>query len=282
MRAKIWGCRGSIATPGFGTVRYGGNTSCVEVDLEDGTILILDAGTGLLDLGTKIARSEPTSIHLLLTHLHLDHIQGLGFFAPLWQLPHVDLHVWGPRSTDLSLEERIERYLSPPLFPVQFEDARTKPKFHDVPETEWSLGGARISALPVSHPGPTLGYRVEENGASLCYIPDHEPALDGDLGSIDPASISGYGIAREADVLLHDCQFTEDEYPRHLGWGHSSVADTVAFAQACKARKLVMFHHDPMHTDEDLDRMLARATELWGREDGMPVLAHEGLEIDLS
>ena len=282
MQARIWGCRGSLATPGSDTVRYGGNTSCVEVSLDDGTVLILDAGTGLRDLGTKIARSEPTSIHILLTHLHLDHIQGLGFFAPLWRLPHVDLHVWGPRSEDLSLEERIERYLSPPLFPVQFDDARTRPTFHDVPEGEWHVGSVAFTALPVSHPGPTVGYRLEEEGRSLCYIPDHELALQRDSGAVDPRSSSGYGIAKAADVLLHDTQYTEEEYPFHAGWGHSNLADTLTFARACEVGKLVMFHHDPMHTDEYLDQMLGRAQELWGSDEGAPVLAHEGLEIDLS
>ncbi len=281
MRAKIWGCRGSLPTPGSDTTRYGGNTSCVEITLDDGSVAILDAGTGMRDLGLKLARYEPTSIHVLLTHLHLDHIQGLGFFAPLWELPQVDLHVWGPRSDDRSLEARIEKYLSPPLFPVQFDDARTKPTFHDVPEGGWSLGGAQVTALPVSHPGPTLGYRFEMDGSSLCYIPDHEPALDGDVRTADPSSISGYGIARGSDVLLHDCQLTEDEYPTKVGWGHSSIADAVAFAQVCEVGKLVMFHHDPLHRDEDLDAMLVRAQKLWDRDDEQPVLAYEGLEIDL-
>jgi phosphoribosyl 1,2-cyclic phosphodiesterase len=277
LRARIWGCRGSLATPGSDTVRYGGNTSCVEVAQDDGTVVILDAGTGLRDLGTKLAHSEPTSIHILLTHLHLDHIQGLGFFAPLWQLHHVDLHVWGPRSYDLSLEERIERYLSPPLFPVQFDDARTRPTFHDVSQDEWEIGNIRLSALPVTHPGPTVGFRLEENGRSLCYIPDHELALHGDAG--DP--LSGFDIARNADVLLHDAQYTEEEYPFHKGWGHSNVSDTVSFARACDVGTLVMFHHDPMHTDEYLEKMLERARELWGKGDGEPVLAYEGLEIEL-
>ena len=281
MRARVWGCRGSLAAPGAETVRYGGNTSCVEVRLEDGTLLVLDAGTGIRPLGTGLDVAAP--IHLLLTHFHLDHLEGLGFFAPLWH-SDTELHVWGPSSPIHSLQERIARYLSPPLFPVHLSDSPATLVFHDVPDEPWELGSARITATPVVHPGPTLGYRIEEDGASLAYIPDHEPALGLDLDTITSDWLSGFPVADGATVLLHDAQFVEDEYPSRVGWGHSSVAHTVGFARLAGAGELVLFHHDPMRTDDELEALEARATELWFEVGGgapPPRLAFEGMTLSI-
>lgn len=281
MKATIWGCRGSLATPGHSTLRYGGNTSCVELGLGGDEVLVLDAGTGIRGLGLKLAADLPPTIHLLLTHLHMDHIEGLGFFLPLW-LPGVELHIWGPRSPIMSLQDRLERYLSPPLFPVDLSAAPQPPELHDVPDGEFSIGDARILAVPVSHPGPTVGYWIEHGGRSLAYIPDHEPALGKDLGSSDPEWVSGYALAREVDVLLHDAQYAPDEYAARTGWGHSSVDHAVTLALMSKAKNLVMFHHDPAHDDDDLERLAARAGDVWGsRRDG-PQIAAEGMELDLS
>ena len=164
MEAIVWGCRGSLASPGAATVRYGGNTSCVEVRLDDGTVLVLDAGTGVRELGrTLVGHDGP--IHVLLTHMHLDHVEGLGFFAPFWE-PGAELHFWGPRSPLHTLEERISRYLSPPLFPLQVADSPAQLHFHDVPTGPWRIGSATIRAGEVLHPGPTVGYRIEEGAAS--------------------------------------------------------------------------------------------------------------------
>lgn len=281
MKAKIWGCRGSLATPGPGTLRYGGNTSCVEVRLSDGRVVILDAGTGIRKLGLSLAKDPPGRIDVLLTHLHLDHIEGLGFFVPLW-MPEVDLHIWGPPSPVMSLQERLARYLSPPLFPLELAQAPRPPTLHDVPEEEWHVGRARVQALPVSHPGPTVGYWLEESGNSLAYIPDHEPALGKDLDESPPEWVCGYGLARGVDVLLHDAQYTEGEYSERVGWGHSSVEDAATLAMMSNAKNLVLFHHDPEHDDTDLERMAARAGDVWGsRRDG-PLLAREEMELDLS
>lgn len=281
MRARVWGCRGSLASPGPETVRYGGNTSCVEVRLNDDTLIILDAGTGIRPLGVAIQKDLPETIHLFLTHLHLDHLEGLGFFGPLWR-PDIDLHIWGPPSPLRNLEHRIGQYLSPPLFPVHLQDIPSNPTFHDVPDDEWKIGAARIMARPVSHRGPTVGYRLQENGQSLAYIPDHEPALGLDLRSVEPEWVSGHALASGIDVLLHDAQYSEDEYPMRVGWGHSSVAHTVDYALIHEVRQLVMFHHDPLHTDDQLEELLERARDLWeGRGDG-PILAYEGLDLDLT
>lgn len=279
MRTTVWGCRGSLATPGPETVRFGGNTSCLEVRLDDGTLLVLDAGTGIRPLGlTLVEETEP--IHLLLTHLHLDHLEGLGFFLPIWDRGR-EVDIWGPPSLLRSLEERIARYLSPPLFPIDLSDIPAEVTFHNVPDEPWEIGGATVAAAPVVHRGPTLGYRIEADGAVLAYIPDHEPALGG-LDGRGPEWTSGGGVALGADVLLHDSQYFEPEYVERVGWGHSSVADALMFARLLAVERLLLFHHDPLHTDDDLDDLGARALELWGGEGPTPELAREGMTIELA
>lgn len=300
MKIRVWGCRGSLASPGPDTVRYGGNTSSVEVRLDDGTLIILDAGTGIRELGRHIA-GHPTSkaqpdprpgahyepiepirkINLFLSHLHLDHVEGIGFFSALWN-PDVELHVWGPPSPLRSLQDRIATLMSPPLFPVHLADVPCRPIYHDVPDEELQIGSATVYVQPVAHRGSTVGFRIEENGRSFAYIPDHEPALGVDLEKVEPEWVSGFAVAQGADVLFHDSQYTEDEYPTHRAWGHSSIAHTVTFGQMTKAKDLVLFHHDPAHSDEELELHLRRATELAGGNNGAPVLAYEGMEIVLN
>ncbi len=278
MRATVWGCRGSLAAPGAETVRYGGNTSCVHLELDDGTPVVLDAGTGIRLLGLELARLPRRPIHVCLTHLHMDHLEGLGFFVPLWE-PGIELHIWGPASPVDRLEERIARYLSPPLFPVQLSEVPSNITFHDVPDGEFTIGSARFRGEAVSHRGPTIGYRIEEGDSSLAYIPDHEPYLGVEPGTVDLPWLSGSSLAEGATVLMHDAQYFEHEYPSHVGWGHSSVAHAVAFARAAQVERLVLFHHDPLHTDDQLRSLEARARALWGDEGRPPELAYEGMEL---
>ena len=269
-----------MPTPGESTVRYGGNTTCVEVRCDDASTVILDAGTGIKRLGDALGSSA--EIHVLLTHLHLDHLEGLRFFAPLWQAEG-EVHIWGPPSPVHSLQERIARSFSPPLFPVDLGDIPATVVFHDVPDEPWELDGIRIFAQPVSHPGTTVGFRLEHAGRSLAFIPDHEPVLGVELGALEPDWVSGHGLAHEVDVLLHDSQFTEDEYPDRVGWGHSSVAHAVGFARKANAGRLVLFHHDPDRTDVEVDRLTERAAELWdGNGAPAPLAAREGMTIDLA
>ena len=176
MRVKLWGTRGSLATPGPDTARYGGNTSCVEVRGAGGTVLVLDAGTGIHRLGASLP-PDLKRVDILLTHLHMDHIQGLGFFAPLYR-DDAEVHIWGPASSTQSLHARLKRYLSPPLFPVRLSELTCKLSFHEVPCGEVDIGEFRVSSALVCHPGPTVGYRiVSGEGRVLTYLPDHEPAL---------------------------------------------------------------------------------------------------------
>ncbi len=259
MKVTLWGTRGSLASPGPETNRYGGNTSCVEVRAADGTLLVLDAGTGIRRLGDEIV-DEIQRVDLLLTHFHMDHIQGLGFFEPLFR-PAVEMHIWGPSSTTLDLRDRLSRYLSPPLFPVRLRDLSRRPTLHDVVQIgTFEVGPFTIHAELVCHPGPTVGYRIEENGASLAYLPDHEPALGLADFPGDPDYVPGLGLADGVDLLIHDAMFTAEEYPRYVGWGHSSLDQALAFAEAARVRRFVTFHHDPSHNDEHLDRLFEEAT----------------------
>ena len=280
MRVRVWGCRGSLAAPGPETVRYGGNTSCLEVRLADDRLIVIDAGTGIRNLGVALGGDRPDRIDILLTHLHLDHIEGLGFFTPIWD-PSAEIHVWGPASPLRTLKEDISRHFSPPLFPIHIDDIPSGLHFHDVPAQEWDLGACRVRAEHVTHPGPTVGYRLEEEGKVLTYISDHEPALGSDMTQVSPEWISGYELARGAGVMFHDAQYTEDEYPHRVGWGHSSIAHTVTFALIAKVRRLFMFHHDPLHSDAQLEAMLVRARELWGPERDSLSLSYEGMEVEV-
>ncbi len=259
MKVTLWGTRGSLAAPGPETTRYGGNTSCVEVEAADGTLLVLDAGTGIRRLGDAVV-DRIARVDLLLTHLHMDHVQGLGFFEPLFR-PSVEVHIWGPSSTTQDLRARLGRYLSPPLFPVRLRDLPRQPLLHDsVKEGRFAIGPFTVHAELVCHPGPTVGYRIEADGASLAYLPDHEPVLGLCEFPEDPDDIPGLGLAEGVDLLIHDAMYTAEEYPRHIGWGHSSHADAMAFAAAARVKRLVPFHHDPSHGDEALDRLFADAT----------------------
>jgi phosphoribosyl 1,2-cyclic phosphodiesterase len=257
VRIRLWGTRGSVATPGADTARYGGNTSCVEVRGAGGTVLVLDAGTGVRLLGRALGR-EVRRVDVLLTHLHMDHLQGLGFFAPLYD-PDVETHLWGPASTTLDLRGRLMRYLSPPLFPVHLRDLR-RLVLHDVPTGAFDVGEFRIVAERVCHPGFTVGYRIVAGDTALAYLCDHEPALGVPHFPMRADWTSGYELARDVDLLIHDAQYSLAEYSDHVGWGHSALDHALAFAKLTRAKHLVTFHHDPAHDDDDIDRLTAEAT----------------------
>ena len=268
MRLKVWGARGSIPAPGPETTRYGGNTSCVQLTLSDGSTLILDAGTGIRNLGLALGRTEGP-IHILLTHLHLDHIQGLMFFAPAFR-PESEIIIWGPASPEASLLDRVARYISAPLAPVEVRELPSHLSFREAEPLEWEIGPARIRAHAVNHRGPTLGYRIEDGETSLCYIPDHEPGLGTPVSELDDDWISGFELARGASMLIHDSQYTDREYLNHLGWGHSPISDALAFGHRVGAQRLLLFHHDPLHTDDFLDNVCGEIASRWQRLGGHP------------
>lgn len=277
MKVTFWGTRGSLPTPGQATATHGGNTSCVELRPSTGGVVVLDAGTGIVPLGRTLG--DESRIDVLLTHLHLDHILGLGFFAPLFD-EGAEVHLWGPSSTTLDLKRRLTRYLSPPLFPVALRDLACDLHLHDVPlGRPVELPTATFEAALVCHPGPTVGYRVtSDDGSTVAYLSDHEPALGSRDFPTPPRWTSGSDLAAGVDLLIHDAQYTDEEYGERVGWGHSSLAHAVAFADLVAARRLAAFHHDPTHDDDFLWTFLLDVR----LANGEPVIAaRERLTVDL-
>jgi len=277
VKVTFWGTRGSIGTPGRETTRYGGDTSCVAVaGAATNHLVVLDAGSGIRRLGLTLP-DVVTRIDVLLTHLHIDHIVGLGFFAPLFR-PDMSITIWGPRATS-SLLDRLGRYLSPPLFPVRLRDVAADLELRELPLGNLTLGEFTVRGEPVIHPDPALGYRVEAGGKVLAYLPDHEPALGPSFPG-DPTWTSGAGVARNADLLIHDAQYNAAEYIERVGWGHSSAIDAVAFADLVRARTLALFHHDPGRDDAEVETLLHEAQ---GASRGVNVLAaRQGASIELA
>jgi ribonuclease BN (tRNA processing enzyme) len=251
MKINLLGVRGSIPTTAIENQFYGGQTSSMLVS-EDEELLVLDAGSGIQGFNTEeIPRNR--RVDILLTHLHLDHIQGLGFFKPLF-MPGMEVHIWGPSSTT-SLHSRISRYLSPPLFPVLVRDLPCKLELHEIGNSAFEIGHFNIQSTYVIHPGPTLGFRVKGNKSVFTYIPDHEPAL-GRNGIIKNIKwTSGFDIAQDADLLYHDGQYTVEEYAPRRGWGHSSFNDALQFAAVAGVKYLLIGHHDPSHSDSQLTQI---------------------------
>jgi phosphoribosyl 1,2-cyclic phosphodiesterase len=255
MKVTFWGTRGSQAAPGPETVRYGGNTSCVEIEIDAESRIVLDAGTGLRRLGATLPGAV-RRVDVLLTHLHMDHIQGLGFFAPLFR-PDFEVHIWGPGSATTGLRKRLTRYMSPPLFPVRLPELPCALHVHDLREGI-EVPGVTVHTALVCHPGPTVGYRLDTGNAGLAYLPDHEPVLACEAFAKSPQWCSGFDLAKDVDVLIHDAQYDEDEYRERVGWGHSTLRHAIEFAQLAKAKKLMPFHYDPSHDDHRLDAYFAR------------------------
>jgi phosphoribosyl 1,2-cyclic phosphodiesterase len=253
MNIRLWGTRGSIPSPGPSTVRYGGNTSCVEIRLTDGSLLILDAGTGIRCLGSTLGSCRAT---VLLSHYHWDHIQGLPFFGPAYD-PESKIRILGPEFNGEGPDAFLQGQMLTPYFPAPPSQLEGMHAFEVTPSSPFRLEAATICSTRVCHPGVTLGYRIEERGEILVYISDNEPdlATPGHLRDI-------VALAEGADLLIHDCQYSEGEYaPRH-GWGHATPRQAVRLATLAKARRLMLFHHDPSHTDEQIEALAEEAKAL--------------------
>jgi phosphoribosyl 1,2-cyclic phosphodiesterase len=272
MRIRFWGVRGSIPCPGPDTVRYGGNTPCVEIRCGN-QVLIFDAGTGIRPLGhTLIDAGMAADTDIFFSHCHLDHVIGLPFYAPLFTLGN-RVNLWaGHLEEQPGVEEAVRKVMSFPLFPIEVETFRAHLEFHDF-RTGDSLTpypGIVVRTMPLSHPGGATGYRVEYGGRSAAYITDIE------LGD-GPFDEGAMVLAKNASALIIDSTYTDQEMPAHIGWGHSSWQQVVRFADAASVDKLCLFHHDPDHDDGFMDAIGAAADE---KRPGT-LVAREGLVVDL-
>jgi phosphoribosyl 1,2-cyclic phosphodiesterase len=279
----FYGVRGSTPCACESNRRYGGNTACVVLDQPGAAPIVLDLGTGLRLYGEALDGSvsgseEPFAGHALVTHLHWDHVQGLPFFAPLLR-PGSRLDIWGPAPAGRTLREAFDQFMGPPWFPVGVDDLPGTIEFHDLTEGTVTIGDAEVQVVAVPHIGDTLGYRVRlAGGPEVVYLPDHQQPLDGSL-DVAPEVVE---LCRGADVLIHDAQFTPEEFAEKAHWGHCTVEYAVTVAALAGVRRLVLFHHDPAHDDDALDALLAAARALPAAAGIEEVLAaHEGLTINL-
>jgi phosphoribosyl 1,2-cyclic phosphodiesterase len=284
MRVRFWGTRGSVPTPGPTTVRYGGNTACVEVETSGGSHFIFDSGTGIRELGLHLARQgSQLSAHLMLGHTHWDHISGFPFFTPVF-VPGNRLVIYGARDLDRSLRDVLAGQMHYTYFPVPLGDLRAEIDFVELEEGEISICDALVRTHYLNHTAVCMGYRIEADGKALAYVTDHEPygVLISGAGMQEPTVGRGlrggfiHGgdrrlieFVRGVDLLIQDSQYTPDEYVQRRGWGHGSTDYVTDVAVEAGAKQVALFHHEPTHSDDDLDRMVdysrARAAEIGSR-----------------
>jgi phosphoribosyl 1,2-cyclic phosphodiesterase len=272
---RFYGVRGSCPCPSDSNQRYGGNTACVVLSDADEEPVIFDLGTGLRAYSEAIPPDVPFSGTALISHIHWDHVQGLPFFPPVHQ-PGSRLDIYGPHQEEGPLGEVFGGFMCPPYFPVHFAELGGDITFLDVTDEVIAIGHHKVTIRPVPHIGPTVGYRVEGNGRSVAYISDHQAPVDSDI--IAPSVIE---LAAGVDVLIHDAQYTPEEFEKKATWGHCTVSYAIRVAVAAGAKKLVLFHHDPAHDDARLDELLAGAVAEAEGFDLEVLSAYEGLVIEV-
>jgi diguanylate cyclase (GGDEF)-like protein len=282
---RFWGTRGSIAAPGDRTARFGGNTSCTEVRTPDGTVIVLDCGTGARELGLHLTQTlkPPIHLHLFIGHTHWDHIQGFPFFVPAF-IPGVELNVYAPLGFQQSLEEAMAGQMEYSYFPVKLRDLRSRIHFTELEEGFFRVSDVLVETQYLNHTAPTIAYRITGGGTTIAYVTDHEPfwkLQDGILHH--PGDQRHVAFMRGADLVIHDAQYTEDEYRQRVGWGHSTIEYAVDVAMEAGARRVALFHHDPTHDDAAMAQLEAGAKER-ARAAGSPIevfAAREGMELTL-
>lgn len=281
IRIKFWGVRGSIPTPGPSTLKYGGNTPCIELHFADGPMFILDAGTGIRQLGRMLLnQAEPIRAYIFISHFHWDHIQGLPFFRPAFK-PGNQITILGSDDTSLALDQIIAFQMNPTYFPVAIEDMKSDIRFRSLREEQLRIEGVDIQTIYLNHPGYTLGFRFSYRGKSVVYISDNEPFQNrGESSGIVHPPSRGKKVedlfdnfvedkndrfihfCRSADVLIHDSQYFEEEYRERVTWGHSPLTFPVDLAVQSGVKELILFHHDPDHSDDIVDKKLAMARRM--------------------
>ena len=288
MQVQFWGVRGSIPTPGPTTIRYGGNTLCHELRTARGTFVIIDCGTGLHGLGLKLLSggSRGLSGHILISHTHWDHIQGVPFFAPFF-VPGNKWDIYGPKGLNQSLRETLAGQMQHTYFPITTDEFGASISYHDLLEGTFEIDDIKVTTQYLNHPALTLGYRLEADGATVAYCCDHEP-FSRDIAE-GRRAFSGLDqqhadFIAGADLLIHDAQYTSAEYPSKAGWGHSSVEFVVKLAQHANVKRVVLTHHDPLRTDDALDGIVEKIrVGLKASHSTLPVsAAREGEVIELA
>ena len=280
MRLIFYGVRGSIPTPGAAFVRYGGNTACVHIELEDGTDIVLDSGTGIRLLGEHLAKKN-TPIHLLLSHNHWDHIQGFPFFPPIYQAER-EINIY-PGQTLFEEPDQILKQMEGSLFPVPRSALRANISLIEIPKADntFAIGSAKITRLAMNHPGSGSAYCINADGVKVAYITDNElyPPYKKETDFIDFAK-----FAENADLLIHDAQYMLSDMPAKNGWGHSVAEEAVKLAMASNAKKLALYSHDPERTDDDIDEVVKHCNEyVTVAESTLHVFASsEALTLDFS
>jgi phosphoribosyl 1,2-cyclic phosphodiesterase len=276
LQVTFYGVRGSCPCPCEANTRYGGNTACVALEVPGETPIILDLGTGLRLFGQSQPLDGSFRGTALITHLHWDHVQGLPFFPPV-HCPGTELDVYGPRQDHGPLDEVFGDLMRPPYFPVTYSDLKGRVQFHEVEDDDFVVGNAKIKARPVPHVGNTVGYRIETAGATVAYISDHQAPL-----GLDRVSDAVLELCDGADLLIHDAQYTPDEFRMKFDWGHCTIDYALLVAKESGAHRLALYHHDPAHGDDRLDQLLAEAQE-HGLAMGVDtvIAASEGLQLEL-
>ncbi len=288
MHIRLWGTRGSCPSPGPHTVKYGGNTTCVEVRGDDGHLVILDAGTGIRELGRMLrTRANGRAIRgdIFFSHAHWDHIQGLPFFTPAFQAGN-HFRLFGSPTLLRGLEVVLRQQMSPVVFPVAFDDLLARIEFQELAGHRHQQDGISVETIPVRHPGGALGFRLSPSGAShrsLVFIPDNELDRFGDGAPGAPTRQELVDFARGARILIHDAMYTGTEYMNHRGWGHSSYRDAVEFAIDAEVETLLLFHHDPERSDDDLEAQLELCQQMSAERNGRVriLAAGEGMDLEI-
>jgi len=298
MRVKFWGTRGSISTPGKHTVRYGGNTPCVEVRLAKEELLILDAGTGIRNLGEHLMeQGKSIKAHILISHPHWDHIQGFPFFKPAF-ISGNEFTIVGGETDRVNLQRMISDQMNKVYFPIQLNELKAKLSFRPIEEEEFTVFGAKVQSMYVNHPTFAIGYRISQGGKTLVYISDNEPfdrKVAQEIRNVDKVIVEKFlhargdpnqrvfDFVRNADVLIYDATYTPEEYVDRVGWGHSHYLFTLKVAAEGNVKKLVLFHHDPAHGDDKVDDILRKCkNEIRTRHFQFDcVAAAEGMEISI-
>jgi phosphoribosyl 1,2-cyclic phosphodiesterase len=276
MKARFWGTRGSLPTPGKDTVRYGGNTPCVEIRLDDGNLVIFDAGTGIRGLGDSLmSEGESVESFILISHPHWDHIHGFPFFKPLFISGNA-FTIVGPQSRDVTLRQMIAAQMDKVYFPIQLNELKAKIRFHPIKEQSMPIFGATLTSIYVNHPAFALGYRLSIGNRSIVYISDNEPfdrEVARSVKNVDKNIIKKFmqvkgdpnqrifDFARGADILIHDTTYTPEEYVNHVGWGHSHYLFSLKIAEEAQVKRLVLFHHDQTHNDDKVDEILQKCVK---------------------